>query len=59
MKKKKIGISDFLLILGLIGLGVGLYLEFGIGMSLSAVGVILIILGFLMVPRSLGKNGFN
>jgi hypothetical protein len=56
--KKKIGISDILLIVGLIGTGAGLYLEFGIGVSLSIVGTILTTLGFLIAPRS-GKNGSN
>lgn len=54
---KKIGLSDILLAAGLTGLGTGLYIEFGVGASLSVVGMILTIFGFLMAPRSL--NGSN
>lgn len=56
--KKKISLSDVLLIIGLIGMGAGLYLEFSIGVSLSVVGTILTTLGFFMAPRS-SKNGSN
>lgn len=49
--KMKIEISDIFLLLGLIFLGVGLYLRFDLGISLSVVGGVVLVIGLKMAPK--------
>ena len=49
--KQKPGISDVLLTVGIFLMSVGLYLIFGVGVSLTTVGAVFLILGLLITPR--------
>ena len=49
--KMKKHLSDILLISGLLSLGSGVYVEYGIGMSLITCGTLIIAMGLKLIPR--------
>ena len=53
---KFVDVQDVLMIVGLILLGLGLFLWFGLGVSLSVVGTILFCVGFFSGAMTKGKK---